>query len=69
MFQEGSIAWYANEIGKIQGRLGLCDDWARLNGGFQIIAGRERQRLEQQIESYKGKIQNLRATRGGPKAA
>lgn len=63
MFSEGTTAWYANEIGKIQGRIQLCDDWARLNGGFQIIAAPMRGKLEDKITSLQNSMNKLRERR------
>ncbi len=63
MFQEGTIAWIAQEIGRLQGRLDVSDDWAKLNGGFQIIAPPHKQKIEDQIDRYKLRIVKLREGR------
>ena len=63
MFAEGTAAHFAYQIGIIQGRLSLCDDWAKLNGGFEIIARPHRDKMEGQIESLQKKIEKLRTAR------
>ncbi len=63
MFQEGTVAALALEIGRLQGRLNVSEDWARLNGGFEIIAAPHRAKLEDQIDRLTLKVQKLRGER------
>ena len=63
-FKENTMSWYANEIGKIQGKLEFADNWARVNGGFDPIAPAHRAKMQDQIEKLGVDMQKLRLNRG-----
>ncbi len=63
MFKEGTQAWYAYEIGRIEGKLELCIGWAKQNGGFEIYAPLHQDKMRAEIEALRAAMNKAREKR------
>ena len=65
MFKEGTQSWYAQQIGAIEGKLELCAQWARQNGGFEIYAPAQQEKMRAQILKLREDMRKAREKRQG----